>query len=748
MQYPDVRNKNNNKNQLDALILGSLIGSGAYGSVYRGQWAGQPCAAKRFFATQAELEDSDIQKEISILQTLRHRHIIQFFRTLEHDDGFYYLIMDLADNGSLESAIKRGDLDWKTKYRIAHEVARGLEYIHHERILHRDLKSANVLLSRDYEVKLADFGLAEVKLMSASRSSESDRLSGTLRWMAPELFDVRPRYSSKSDVYALGMVMWEMAANSTRPYKDHNDNLTIMALVKSGEREDIPDDTPRDFRQWIERCWHQDRNQRPKALEIHLIQTESIDQVLVDDGEESISLSASIDDYLNDRDAQLGLDKNQSEVVSLLDAAQKGDSEAQIRLGNLYKHGQGGAEKSDSDAVAWYRKAAEQGVAQAQFNLGKMYDEGLGIAQSDTEAVTWYRKAADQGNASAQYSLGSMFEKGRGVELSSEQALNWYRKAADQGNSDAQLSVGISYHQGTGVPQNDTVAVDWFRKAAEQGHPEAQRRLAEMYFTGKGVDMDLELAANWYRQAAHNGNAKAQNQLAIMYEQGKGVPKSHIDAAAWYRKAAIQGLPAAQCNMGLIYKTGRGVKKNLTESVEWYRKAVEQGHAGGQCGLGNAYMSGLGVEVDGVKAVHFLELAAAQDHTLAQNHLGYMYLRGVAVEKNYEQALRWFRLTAAKGDWYGNLNLGTMYARGLGVPQSDKEAFPLFLKAAEKGSSEAQYNVGLFYQLGRSVEKNDELAIEWFEKAEKQGNTDARDKLNAIKNVAQRNRKALSFAEY
>jgi len=123
-------------------------------------------------------------------------------------------------------------------------------------------------------------------------------------------------------------------------------------------------------------------------------------------------------------------------LLSVLQAAEQGDSEAQTTLGNMYLHGQGVA-KNDEQAVHWLRKAANQGCAVGQNNLGIMYDHGKGVAKNDDQALYWYRKAAEQGNMQGQYNLGAMYYHGQGVAKNDEQAMKWYRKAAAQGDADA-----------------------------------------------------------------------------------------------------------------------------------------------------------------------------------------------------------------------------------------------------------------------------------------------------------------------
>ncbi|KAG0257413.1 hypothetical protein DFQ27_005157 [Actinomortierella ambigua] len=250
------------------LVVGKIIGSGSFGTVYQGRWQTRRVAIKVVHVKHDAVNSRVVRREIALLERLQHRHIIQFYGTASYNDNLV-LIMDYAEGGSLQSAIVRHMLDWPTRVRIAQEIARGLAYLHHEYIIHRDLKSANVLLTRHMEVKLVDFGLADIKLLANSTDSISYQI-GSIRWMAPELLSARPRYSTKSDMYALGVVMWEMAANCTTPFPDQPDTYTIAALVRHGEREELPDDTPSDYGGWIERCWQQDSTGRPEASEMIL----------------------------------------------------------------------------------------------------------------------------------------------------------------------------------------------------------------------------------------------------------------------------------------------------------------------------------------------------------------------------------------------------------------------------------------------------------------------------------------------
>ncbi|KAG0227791.1 hypothetical protein BGW42_002710, partial [Actinomortierella wolfii] len=403
--------------------------------------------------------------------------------------------MELAERGTLTNAINKGLLDWLDKTRLAHEIARGLEYIHQENVLHRDLKSANVLLTRHMEAKLADFGLARIRSTVSSNlsmSSAGGRITGTLRWIAPELFDTaKPPYSTKTDIYALGVVMWEMAANCTRPYKDQDNGALIIHLVKSGHRERLPDDTPAEYCEWVERCWHHDPNQRPDAREVILIQDQQ-HRAGCDDDDASVSFGFSDDRIIradtetksiamshpNSGTVSGRLPQTDDDVVKYFcREAQQGNKDAQLFLGWIYRHDGGFIKKNVENSVWWYRKAAERGNATAQFILGEIYEKGEGVKISDGEAAKWYRNAAVHGVAKAQAKLGTMYEEGRGVQQNDVEAVIWYRMASDQGHDDAQVKMGTWYFLGRGVDQSDAEAVKWYTKAAEQGNLQAQNNL-------------------------------------------------------------------------------------------------------------------------------------------------------------------------------------------------------------------------------------------------------------------------------
>ena len=285
----------------------------------------------------------------------------------------------------------------------------------------------------------------------------------------------------------------------------------------------------------------------------------------------------------------------------------------------------------------------------AQCLLGMCYDRGLGLEKSDAEAVKWYRKSAEQGYAIAQNQLGYMYQKGRGVEQSNVEAVKWFRKSAEQGNATAQFNLGWMYENGRGVEKSNTEAVKWYRKSAEQGNARSQCNLGEMYVNGRGVEKSNTEAVKWYRKSAEQGDASAQVSLGLMYENGRGVEQSDMEAVKWYRKSAEQGYGLAQGFLGWMYENGRGVEKSNTEAVKWYRKFAEQGDATAQSNLGVMYADGRGVEQSNVEAVKWFRKSAEQGNATAQKNLAWMYREGRGVERSNAEAIKWYRKAEQNG---------------------------------------------------------------------------------------------------
>jgi TPR repeat protein len=169
------------------------------------------------------------------------------------------------------------------------------------------------------------------------------------------------------------------------------------------------------------------------------------------------------------------------QLEQIREAAERGDAEAQFRLGMLHGDGEITGKPDYSEAAAWLTKAAEQGLVSAQSALAYLYSTGYGVAQDDLEAARWHRKAAENGSARDQYIIGTMYRFGtHGYEKDPERMWEWYRRAAEQGFDAAQMALGRLLAKDKSNPDNLIAAYHWFSLAILNGNAPAKRALAEL----------------------------------------------------------------------------------------------------------------------------------------------------------------------------------------------------------------------------------------------------------------------------
>ncbi|KAL8485940.1 hypothetical protein ACS0TY_028012 [Phlomoides rotata] len=191
----------------------NLVGSGSTGKVYRLDLK-KGCES---VAVKQLWRGNGVAAEMEILGKIRHRNIVKLYACLLRE-GSNYLVFEYMSNGNLSQALHReikggrAELDWFQRYRIALGAAKGIAYLHHDcnpPIVHRDIKSTNILLDDDYEAKIADFGVAKVADQATPKGSEMSCFAGTHGYIAPELA-YSLKVTEKSDVYSFGVVLLEL----------------------------------------------------------------------------------------------------------------------------------------------------------------------------------------------------------------------------------------------------------------------------------------------------------------------------------------------------------------------------------------------------------------------------------------------------------------------------------------------------------------------------------------------------------
>lgn len=212
----------------DDFSLANKIGQGGFGAVYYAELRGEKAAIKKM--------DMQASKEFfAELKVLTHVHHLNLVRLIGYCvDGSLFLVYEYIENGNLSQHLRGSEKDplpWSTRVQIALDSARGLEYIHEHTVpvyIHRDIKSANILIDKNFRGKVADFGLT--KLTEVGGASLPTRLVGTFGYMPPEYAqygDVSP----KVDVYALGVVLYELISAKEAIIKTNDSSAESRGLV-------------------------------------------------------------------------------------------------------------------------------------------------------------------------------------------------------------------------------------------------------------------------------------------------------------------------------------------------------------------------------------------------------------------------------------------------------------------------------------------------------------------------------------
>ncbi|CAI0407915.1 unnamed protein product [Linum tenue] len=276
-----------------------MVASGAYGDLYKGTYCSQEVAIK---VLKAERVNTDMQKEFAqevyIMRKVRHKNVVQFIGACTKPPSLC-IVTEFMSGGSVYDYLHKhkGVFKLPSLLKVAIDISKGMNYLHQNNIIHRDLKAANLLMDENEVVKVADFGVARVKTQSGVMTAET----GTYRWMAPEVIEHKP-YDHKADVFSFAIVLWELLTGKVNPQSPtvsfrfgFSDRLpsnvatnpafpfflvsqlpyeyltplqAAVGVVQKGLRPTIPKHSNPKLAELLERCWQQDPARRPDFSEI------------------------------------------------------------------------------------------------------------------------------------------------------------------------------------------------------------------------------------------------------------------------------------------------------------------------------------------------------------------------------------------------------------------------------------------------------------------------------------------------
>merc|ERR1719326_261796 len=245
--------------------LGERIGAGSFGAVYAGTFRGDPVAIKTLKSNMRSHMRDEFFQEADIMKTFKHPNVLGLIGVVMRKSP-NVIVMPLMDR-NLQDVLRTEASVLGVSLTKAMEVAAGLEYIHHQSIIHCDLAARNILVTPSGQLKIADFGLAR-----AADSEDCDiskrQFPIPVRWSAPEVWQDR-MLSKKTDMWSFGIVFYEIMTAGAVPYVKWR-NAQVKQEVTEGYRLPCPAECPQEFHDVMMKTWQQDPHLRPSCTEIML----------------------------------------------------------------------------------------------------------------------------------------------------------------------------------------------------------------------------------------------------------------------------------------------------------------------------------------------------------------------------------------------------------------------------------------------------------------------------------------------
>ncbi|XP_013877438.1 serine/threonine-protein kinase B-raf [Austrofundulus limnaeus] len=249
------------------ITLGQRIGSGSFGTVFKGKWHGDVAVKMLNVTAPTPQQLQAFKNEVGVLRKTRHVNILLFMGYTTKPQ--LAIVTQWCEGSSLyhHLHIIETKFEMIKLIDIARQTAQGMDYLHAKSIIHRDLKSNNIFLHEDLTVKIGDFGLATVK-SRWSGSHQFEQLSGSILWMAPEVIRLQDKnpYSFQSDVYAFGIVLYELMSGAL-PYSNINNRDQIIFMVGRGylspDLSKVRSNCPKAMKRLMADCLKKKREERP-----------------------------------------------------------------------------------------------------------------------------------------------------------------------------------------------------------------------------------------------------------------------------------------------------------------------------------------------------------------------------------------------------------------------------------------------------------------------------------------------------
>lgn len=243
------------------------LGGGQYGEVYEGVWKKYNLTVAVKTLKEDTMEVEEFLKEAAVMKEIKHPNLVQLLGVCTREPPFY-IITEFMTHGNLLDYLRecnREEVNAVVLLHMATQISSAMEYLEKKNFIHRDLAARNCLVGENHLVKVADFGLS--RLMTGDTYTAHAGAKFPIKWTAPESLAYN-KFSIKSDVWAFGVLLWEIATYGLSPYPGI-DLSQVYELLEKDYRMDRPDGCPEKVYELMRDCWRWTPSERPSFAEAH-----------------------------------------------------------------------------------------------------------------------------------------------------------------------------------------------------------------------------------------------------------------------------------------------------------------------------------------------------------------------------------------------------------------------------------------------------------------------------------------------